>query len=246
MLLEGDKVQRLRLFGEDSTELVGTIEEAFGIKLSEDDLIQVETIGALAHIILAKLEQPVTQHCLSAVMFYKLRRTFIESFDIPRAKIVPATSLYALMPWKNRKKHWREVQDRLNYTLPQLGWPLWLVALWLLLTGSTLHFLFGLKILRALGVASVSLGIIASVSVLVLMAVVLSPLGREFPGSCKTLGDLVKLFLARNYGKLAAQHGMSSKAEAAQSLLQLIASETGSDVDKLSLETAFPQGLHIY
>jgi hypothetical protein len=234
------------LFGEDSTELVGTIEQAFGIKLSEDDLVHAETIGALARIVLAKLEHPITQQCLSAVMFYKLRRAFIESFGIPRAKIVPATSLYDLMPWKSRKKYWREVQDRLNYTLPQLKWPLWLVAVWLLWTGSTLYFVFGLKMLTALGVPSMLLAIIAAVSVLVLMAVVLSPLGREFPGSCKTFGDLVKLFLARNYGKLAARHGMSSKAEATQSLLQLIGSETGSDVDKLSLETPFPQGLHIY
>jgi hypothetical protein len=123
---------------------------------------------------------------------------------------------------------------------------LWLAALCLLLTGLTLYFLFGLKMLRALGMASVLVGNIAVISVLVLVAVVLSPLGREFPGSCETFGDLVKLFLARNYGKLAARHGMSSKAEAAQSLLQLIASETGSDVGKLSSETIFPRGLHIY
>jgi hypothetical protein len=179
-------------------------------------------------------------------MFYKLRRGFIESFDIPRAKIAPATSLYDLMPWKIRKKHWREVQDRLNYTLPQLRWPLWLVALWLVLTASTLYFLFGLRVLRSLGIASVLLGIIAAISIMVLTAVVLSPLGREFPGSSKTFGNVVQLFLARNYGKLAERHGMSSKTEAAQSLLQLIASEIGSDVCKLSLETPFPQGLHIY
>jgi hypothetical protein len=246
MLLEGNKVQRLRLFGEDSSELVGTIEHSFGIKLSEDDLVQAETIGALTQIVLAKCEHPVSQQCLSAVMFYKLRRAFIESFDIPRAKIAPATSLYDLIPWRRRKKYWRKIQDRLNYTLPQLRWPLWLVTLWLLLTGSTLYFLFGLKMLGALGVASVLVGIIAVLSVLVLVAVVLSPLGREFPGSSKTFGDLVKLFLARNYGKLAARHGMSSKAEAAQSLLQLIASETCSDVDELSSETPFPDGLHIY
>jgi hypothetical protein len=234
------------LFGEDSTELVGTIEQAFGIKFNEDDLVQAEPLGALAQIVVAKLEHPVTQQTLSAVMFYKLRRGFIESFDIPRAKIAPATSLYDLMPWKIRKKHWRQVQDRLNYTLPQLRWPLWLVAVWLVLTASTLYFLFGLRVLRSLGVASVLLGIIAAISIMVLTAVVLSPSGREFPGSSKTFGNLVQLFLARNYRKLAARHGMSSKTEAAQSLLQLIASEIGSDVGKLSLETPFPQGLHIY
>lgn len=85
---------------------------------------------------------------------------------------------------------------------------------------------FWVRVPRALGVAPVLLGIIASVAVMVLMAVVPSPLGREFSGRCKTFGNLVQLFLARNYGKLGARHGMSSNAEAAQSLFQVIASET--------------------
>ena len=79
------------------------------------------------------------------------------------------------------------------------------------------------------------LGIIASVAVMALMAVVLSPLGREFSGSCKTFGNLVQLFLARNYGKLGARHGMSSNAKAAQSVFQVIASETGTEVAQLSI-----------
>jgi hypothetical protein len=123
MLLKGDRVERLRLFGEDSCELVSTIEQSFGIKLSEDDLVQAETIGTLADIVFAKVEHPVSPQCLSAVMFYKARRAFIDSFEISRTKIVPTTSLYELMPWKSRKKDWRKVQDRLNYTLPQLRWP---------------------------------------------------------------------------------------------------------------------------
>jgi hypothetical protein len=247
MLLEGDNVRRLRLFGEDSCELVSTIEQSFGIKLSEDDLAQSETIGTLAHTVFAKLQHPVTPQCLSSVMFYKLRRVFMESFDVPRAKVVPRTSLYDLMPWKSRREYWRKVQDRLNYALPRLGWPSWLVALWLLLTASTLYFLFGLKALRApLGASSVLVGVIGIISVLVLVAVVLSPLGREFPRSCETFGDLTKLALARNYENVAARHGMSSEKEVVQLLLQLVAAETAADVEKLSSETLFPEGLHIY
>jgi hypothetical protein len=247
MLLEGNKVQRLRLFGEDSCELVSTIEQSFGIKLSEDDLVQAETIGTLAHIVFAKLEHPVSPQCLSTVVFYKVRHVFIELFDIPRAKIAPETPLPELMPWKNRKRNWRKVQDRLNYALPQLTWTLWLVALGLLLTGSAVYFLLGLKMLRALGAASALVGIITFISVLVLVAVILSPLGREFPRSCETFGDVVKLALARNYGKLASRYGMSSKEESVQSLLlQLVAAEIGADVDKLSSDTLFPEGLHIY
>jgi hypothetical protein len=247
MLLEGDKVQRLRLFGEDSCELVRTIEQSFGIKLTEDDLIQAETIGALASIVFAKLEHPISPQCLSSVMFYKLRRAFGELFDVPRAKIAPYTSLQELMPWKSRKTQWRRVQDRLNCALPQLRWPLSLVVMWLLLTALAAYLLLGLSMLTALGAASGVVGIITFISVLVLLAVILSPLGREFPRSCDTFGDLVKLALARNYGKIASRYGMSSQEESVQSLLlQLIAAEVSADVDELSSDTRFTEGLRIY
>jgi len=246
MLLESDKAQRLRLFGEDSCELVSTIEQSFGMKFSEDELVQATTIGTLAHIVFAKLEHPVSPQCLSAVMFYKLRRAFIELFEIPRTKIVPAKSLYELMPWTTRKKQWRTIQNHLNYVLPQLTWPVWLLALGLLLAGATLYFLFGLKMLRTLGAASALVGVIGFVSVFVLVAVILNPLGRGFPRNCETFGDLVKLALARNYGKMAARHGMSSEKEVVQSLLRLVAAETAADIEKLSPDTLFPEGLKIY
>jgi hypothetical protein len=246
LLLDRDKAQRLRLFGEDTCELVSTIEQSFGMRLTEDELVQAKTVGELAHFLSKKLKYPVTQQCLSAVMFYKLRRAFVELFEIPRARIAPATSLYEVMPWKTRKKQWREVQDRLNYALPQLTWPIWLLALSLLLVGSVLYFLFGPKMLGALGAASVLLGIIAVISVWIPILVVLNPLARQFPRSCETFGDLVKLALARNYAKIAATHGAASEKEVVQSLLQLIAAETAADVEKLSPDTLFPEGLHIY
>ena len=216
------------------------------MKFSEDELVQATTIGTLAHIVFAKLEHPVGPQCLTAVMFYRLRRTFIELFETPRTKIVPAKSLYELMPWTTRKKQWRTLQNHLNYVLPQLTWPVWLLVLGLLLAGATLYFLFGLKMLGTLGAASALVGVIGFVSVFVLVAVILNPLGRGFPRSCETFGDLVKLALARNYGKMAARHGMSSEKEAVQSLLQLVAAETAADIEKLSPDSLFPEGLKIY
>ena len=246
MLLETDKAQRLRLFGEDSCELVSTIEQSFGVMFSEDELVQATTIGTLAHIVFEKLEHPISPQCLSAVMFYKLRRAFIELFDIPRTQLVPAKSLYELMPWTARRKQWRTIQNHMNYVLPQLTWPIWLLALWLFLAGATLYVLFGSKMLRTFGPASVLIGVVGAVSVLVLVAVILNPLGRGFPRNCETFGDLVKLALARNYGKMAATHGMSSETKVVESLLLLVAAETAIDIEKLSPDTLFPEGLKIY
>jgi hypothetical protein len=224
-LLDGDKAERLRLFGEDTCELVSAVEQSFDVRFTEVELVQAKTIGELARIISTKLKYPLTQQCLSAVMFYKLR-AFIDSFRVPRAKISPATSLYELMPWKTRRRQWRRIQVHLNCVLPQLTWPVWLLALSLLIVGFVLYFLFGPKMLGALGAESILLGIIALLSVLVLIIVVLSPLARQFPRGCETFGDLAKLTLARNYAKVAVNHGVTSEKEVSQSLLWLIASET--------------------
>jgi hypothetical protein len=246
MLLEADKAQRLQLFGEDSCELVLTIEQSFGVMFSEDDLVQATTIGALSHTIFTKLKSPVSPRCLSAVTFYELRAAFVEVFGTTRSTIFPAVSLRELMPWKSRKRQWRKIQDRLNYVLPQLTWTLWLVALWLLLTGLALYFLFGWQTFKMLGAPSVLVGIVAAISILRLTAMILSQLGRHFPRSCETFGDLVKLALARNYGKIAAKHGISSEKEVNQLVSRLIAAEIAVNVEKISGDTYFPEGLHIY
>ena len=155
LLLEHDKLLRLKSFGEDTCDLVSAIEESFGIRFTQDELIHAKTLGAMAHTIYIKSEHPVSRQCLSAITFYKLRCAFIELFDARRAKISPATSLYELMPWKTRNKQWRDIQDYLHYALPQLGWPLWLLGLALLLTGSILYVLFNFKVLWAMAAASV-------------------------------------------------------------------------------------------
>jgi hypothetical protein len=246
LLLEHDKLLRLKSFGEDTCELVSTIEHSFGIKFTQDELIDAKTLGVMAQTIYNKSEHPVGPQCLSAITFYKLRRAFVELFDARRAEISPATSLYELMPWKTRTEQWRDIQDYLNYALPQLGWPLWLLGFALLWTGSILYVLFNFKVLWAMAAASVLVGIVGFISVLVLVCMVLNPLAREFPRGCVTFGDLTKLVLARNYGNIAAKAGGSSENELMQALLQLVAAETAGDLQKLSSNTRFPEDLGIY
>jgi hypothetical protein len=246
MLLEIDKAQRLSLFGEDSCELVSTIEQSFGVKFSEDELLKATTVGTLAHTVFVKLEHPVTEKCLSSVMFYKLRRAFVDLFEMPRTRIVSAKPLKELMPWTSRKKQWRTVQNHLNLVLPQLTWPGWLFVVWLFLVAAALYLIVGSKMLRTFGTASALVGAISFLVVLVLLAVVLGPLGRGFPRNCKTFGDLVKLALSRIYGNMAATHGVTSEGTVVQSLLLLVATETAIDVRSLSSETPFPEGLNIY
>ncbi len=66
-LLKGDKLLRLEQFGEDTTELVLTIEESFGIEFTSDDLVQAKTVGELSSCIVVKLRNPVSRQCHGAI-----------------------------------------------------------------------------------------------------------------------------------------------------------------------------------
>jgi hypothetical protein len=248
VLLEADKIQRLHLFGEDTWDLLHTIEGSFGVKFAEDELVQTKTIRELAVRIRKKLEHPLAEKCLSAVTFYKLRRTFITLFNIPRARITPETSLRELMAWNDRRRRWREIQDHLRFVLPELRWPLWLVALSVAVVGFafTLPVVGWARLASFAGSASGLFTFLAAICVWVLLLKLLSPLARTFPRSCESFGDLVKLTLARNYARIASEYGVSNEQEVLQALRQLISAEQSIDLREVAPDTLFPEGLKIY
>jgi hypothetical protein len=248
IFMEADNIQRLKLFGEDTRDLLCTIEASFGVKFSENDLIEAKTIAELAQRISKKLEQPLSEKCLSAVVFYRVRRTFIRLFDIPRGRITPEMPLRDIMPWKDRRKQWRGLQDHLRFVIPELRWPLWLVALSLAMVGAvfTLPPLGWARLVPFAGSASGLVTLVGAICVWVLLLKLLAPLARTFPRSCDSFGDFVKLVLARNYAKIASEHGRSSEREVLLILSQLVAAEESIDVEEIGPNTLFPEGLKIY
>jgi len=248
LLLEGYKLERLGLVGEDTFDLLSTIQDSFGVTFIEDDLVRAVDIQSLANCLHKKLNRPLSEKCLSAVVFYKLRRTFISAFDTPRTEITPKMSLVKLLPWKGRKKNWRGIQDHLKYELPVLAWPPWLLALSIALVGLclTLPALRWNHLASRAGSMAAILTLVAALDLWVLALVLLSPLARQFPKGCETFADLVELTLAHNYRTISSEHGMSPERELIDVLRQLIAVQTGLDIQKVSPETRFPEGLNIY
>jgi hypothetical protein len=245
VLIEADKTQRLKLVGEDTCDLLRVIEASFGVKFTEDEFVEAKTIGELAECIFSKLEQPLSEKCLSAVVFYRLRRTFIRLFDTSRANITPETPLRELMPWRDRKRQWRRMQEHLRFVLPELRWPLWLVALSLAVVISV--FTLGwTRLVSLAGSAAGVLTVLGGFLALAFLLKLLAPLARHFPRSCESFGDLVKLTLARNYAGIASEYGVSSEREVLLLLRQLIAAEESIDVEEILPDTLFPEGLKIY
>jgi hypothetical protein len=73
----------------------------------------------------------------------------------------------------------------------------------------------------------------------------LQPLTTQFPEKCESVGDLVKVIVSRNYGRLIERSGGWNEKELGNALRDLIADETLIEPDNITPETAFPDGLHI-
>jgi hypothetical protein len=218
------------------------------VMFGEDEVVEAKTIGELAECISRKLQHPLAEKCLSALVFYQVRRTLISSFGISRAKITPETPLRELMPWKYRRRRWREIQNQLRFVLPELGWPLWLVALSFVIVGAVFALppLGWARLVSFAGSASGLFTFFGAICAWVLLLKLLVPFARTFPRSCKTFGDFVKLVLARNYAQIASMHGGSSQREVLLVLRQLVAAEESIDVEEVVSNTLFPEGLKIY
>lgn len=239
MLLDTPKIGSSSELGEDTWELFELIEKSFGVTLDYAALLG-SSVRDIAKLIAQQSTTPDSEKCLTAAVFYLLRREFVLGLGVPKISIRPEASLTTLLPWNRRKACWRMLEKHLQLELPALTMPAWLFVSTLLLSVGA-GFLFwevAWKNIFWMGIFTISAWIA------LLRATV--PLGRAFPYGCATFGDLVKLILGRNYAKLSTRFGGASPALITTLLIQLIAAETGIDPDEIAPETRVPQGLNIY
>jgi hypothetical protein len=229
-------MDELGILPEDLEALVQVIEESFAIPYTARELYGAQTIGELAHCIYEKRKNPPSSECLSAFIFYQFRKAFMTKFGAPRAALKPETPLSSLLPWLSRRKRWRELQDSLQIRLPDLVYAPWVVGFSLVTTG--LIVLAAWSRLRE----GVDLPFIVLCGGLFIWSTVLrllAPFAREFPTSCETFGDLVRLALGRNYGKISSEKsGRTNEREILLVLRHLIAAETSTTLAALEPTTS--------
>lgn len=106
--------------GLDYVELIMAIEDGFQIHIEDDEANNVSTVGDLRNLVVAKLEGPESQRCLTSAAFYRTRRGIAESLGIDRRQIRPSTSLETLLPRSDRPEKWRSIQRAMELELPDL------------------------------------------------------------------------------------------------------------------------------
>jgi len=105
--------------GLDSVELLFNLEEKFGKEITNLEAEQITTVNDLVEAFFKKIVISSNEECLSKLIFYKLRKAFIELGN-DKNNVTPSTVLSDLMSRKDIKKQWIRIQNSLDMELPKL------------------------------------------------------------------------------------------------------------------------------
>jgi hypothetical protein len=200
--------------GMDYFEIIFKIEEEFGVEVSIDQSRAIVRdndihVGDLYALILAKTQvlQNVKHDLrINFALWREIQSTVHGATGFPLGEIAPSTRLDRLFPRFHRRETWRDLAAALPYDIPGLEFP------------RGIRFLASLV---ALGVVLVELDQlrrnpaapwIRPFLVLCLLGVfyfaktytaVLTPFRLQFPRGMKTLKDLCRSVIAKNFERLA-------------------------------------------
>lgn len=202
--------------GMDSLEIILEIEETFGIKLPDEQAHKIVTVGDLRDYVIANLPpdwklkgsaERSAKACLSAATFYELRRELVSILGSQRCEIRPTTSLETIFPLATRRKRWSSWARSSQLKCPALKRHL---DVMLSLTAITLALTFVVNV-YLLGIGddlfSLFLTAVSCISIGLIVHRLSIPLATNFEGGLRTMGDLTKDILRRNYIELRSRHG---------------------------------------
>jgi acyl carrier protein len=113
--------------GLDSVELVMEFEEAFGIKLEDEEVTKTVTPRMVIDLIFSKLKTADERICRSQRAFYTIRRVLVQTFGLDRKSITPDMRLRDSIS-KPREK---EVWEQMKAALSPRSWPALVLPRWM-------------------------------------------------------------------------------------------------------------------
>ncbi len=235
--------------GLDTVELVMEMEETFGITIPDEEAEKIQTVGQAYRYILAHLgEPPLTgPGCLSAAMFYRLRRQLMGGLRVERSRIRPDSALDDLIPKQDRQSAWRNLEGGLGWRLPKLLRPDWVYRLRAVLAvGFLTAEVYAWGRLGGFAVEAVFFVLLFAAIGLLFLGVALEELTRPLATilPTTTIRGLVPMVLATNLGtfRMKNPHGWTD-AEVWEILVALICEQMGVSPEIIREDTSFVNDL---
>jgi acyl carrier protein len=95
--------------GLDLVELVLEVEDAFDLKIPDQDLERIRTVGALIQYVRFRVGSRAGEFCPTSRTFYRLRRELMKALPLAREQIHPRANLETLIPASKRRRVWRQL-----------------------------------------------------------------------------------------------------------------------------------------
>ncbi len=193
--------------GLDTVELVMEVEDAFGIEIPDDEATRCATVGDLYACVLRRVSGRQSNVCLSAHIFYRLRRAFAELRPTTAPRIHPSTPLESLAAPLERRRAWRYVERQSGLRLPGLE------------RSVGVSRVLALAAVTAFGASLVALswawtsacaGLLLAGVTGTIGWMLTQPLAIHLPHGCNTVGNLAQFALSTNCTELARAHRLPS------------------------------------
>ena len=229
--------------GLDGVELIIEVEESFGIKIEDDEAVQILTAGQLADVITRKLTGIKGADCPTAKAFYRLRRSFLSVFELNRRQLRPTTPILNFLPLAGRRQIWTHLERDLSLRLPPLsdhtgigvfgGAAIAYIAAYLVFAAITGDLIAAL----IAGLVALLPGVLLGYVVGVFFMPTLQPQHR-------TLGGLARGIVAYNYQQLVPSPiEIPENEEVWNKLCDLIVKQIGVKREKIQRVTKFVDDL---
>ncbi len=228
----------------EAEDLIHRVEETFGISITPEDVTGLYTVTDLHQLIMQKVNGKVWPACLTAHVFYRLRRALMEQGNVPRHAITPKTTLDQLIPPVNHKAHWKHLRTsvRLDFPPPSRPETVRVVMTWIFWIGTVALILSGCNDLIPL--TDALLGLAAVWGTTYLIYVFSKPWLVYFePGL--TVGALAQQVLVENHQVLGAAPATWSRHAVWERVQLIIAHELGLPIHEIMPQARLVDDLHI-
>jgi len=134
--------------GLDAVELVLRAEEAFDIRISDEEAEKVSTVNDFYELILSKKGNSFANRCLSSYVFYKIRKSLLKLTDLHREEITPSLSTEKIFPKDNLTILWMQLGKDMCKEMPSLVYvrPLESLVIYTLFTFTLIYTIYALII----------------------------------------------------------------------------------------------------
>lgn len=210
----------------DIEDLLPIIENSFGIKFYENELVNIKTFGEFCEYIENKIQLENVDDCTNQQAFYKLRDALSEILKKDKEEINPEQLIREVIPRNARKKVITQIEEKIDFDLNLLIVPDWLLSiLLLLLFASIITLFFSLK-LGVLGIIFSLISYYVSGKFAIIYAV-------------NTIGQIAEKMTRENYLKSRRNSKTYNKIEIRKILTDIFSNELLIEKSELEYDAEF-------